>query len=97
LSEKEQAGGAGEQPGQQQPVALAARQRLYRRLRALRGEEKIAQVRVDVTRSAVDRDGVVAVADGVEDGAFGIQLLALLVVIGRLDVGAAAHFAVIRR
>ena len=43
---------------------------------------------MDVARAAVDGDGVVAVADRVEHRALGIELLALLIVVGDLHVGA---------
>ena len=42
-----------EQPGEQQPIAFAARQRLHRRLRALGRKQKIAQV--GVARGAAGR------------------------------------------
>ena len=85
-----------EQPREQQPVALAARQRLHRRSGALGREEKVAQVSVDMTRLAVDGDGVVPVADRVEDRPLGIELLALLIVVGDLNVRAAADRAAVR-
>ena len=48
-----------------------------------------------VTRLAVHGHGVVAVADGVDDRAIGIELLALLIVVRDLHVGAAPHLAAI--
>ena len=50
-----------------------------------------------MTRLAVHRHGVVAVADRVDDGAIGIELLALLIVVGHLHVGAAPDLAGLRR
>ena len=97
LVEHEHVGRPREQPRQQQPVALAARQRLHRRPRPLGREQEVAQVAVDVLATAVDGDRVVAVADRVEDGALGIELLALLIVVGDLHVGAAAHLAGVGR
>jgi hypothetical protein len=51
---------------------------------------------VHVLRLPVDDDGVVAVADGVEDGSFRIELLALLVVVRDRDVRSASDLAGIR-
>ena len=64
----EQVGRPREQPGEQQAVALAARQRLDRRCARSARKQEVAQVGVDVARSAVRRSGVVAVADRVEHG-----------------------------
>ena len=69
---------------------------LHRRARPLGREEEIAQVAVDVARPAVDGHHVVAVADRVEHGPVGVELLALLVVVGDLHVGAAPDLARIR-
>ena len=49
----------GKQPREQQPIALAAGQRLHRRQRPLGRKQKIPQVAVDVLRPPVDRHGVV--------------------------------------
>ena len=45
---------------------------------------------------AVDRHGIVTVCDGLPDGALGIELFALLVVVGELHVRAAPHLSGIR-
>ena len=84
-----------EQPRDQQAVAFAARQRLHRRSGPFGREEEVAQVAVHVTRLAVDDDGVVAIADGVEHRPLRIELLALLIVVRDLDVGAVAHAAAV--
>ena len=83
----------GEQPRQQQAVALAAGQRSHRRLRALAREQEVREVADDVPRLAVDDDGGVAVADAVGDRRVGIELLALLIEVGDLQPGAAPHLA----
>ena len=74
--------------GQHQPVALAARQRLHRRHRALAREQEVGEVADDVPRLAVDDDGGVAVVDAVGDGRLGIELFALLIEVGDLQAGA---------
>src|SRR5207247_11200098 len=76
---------------------LAARQRLDRRARTLRGEQKILEVSVDVPAHAGHGDGVVAVANRVDDRSLGIELLPLLIEICDLHVGAALDTARIRR
>ena len=91
--EHEHVGGPREQPREQQAVALAARQRLYRRTRPLRGKQEVGQVAVHVTGPSVDGDAAVAVTDGVEDRRLGIQLLALLIVVSDLDVHARPDLA----
>ena len=50
-----------------------------------------------VPRDAVHGDGVAAIADGVHDRALGIELLALLVVVRHLHVGAVPHGAGVGR
>ena len=55
--------GPREQPRQQQPVALAARQRLAPATAPAPAETESAQIAVHVLRLPVDGDGVVAVAD----------------------------------
>ena len=61
------------------------------------GKQKVAQVRIHVARAAVDDHRVAAVAHRVEHRPFRVELLALLVVIGDLDVGAASDLAPVRR
>ena len=55
------------------------------------GKRKSREVAVNVARAAVDGDRVVALADRVEDGSLRIELLALLIVVGDLHIGAASH------
>ena len=50
-----------------------------------------------VARATVRGDGVVALADRLEDRLVRIELLALLIVVRDLDVGAAPHLALVRR
>ena len=82
-----------QQPREQKPVAFAAGERLHRRIRALGRKQKIAQVAVDVLRPAIHGHRIVAFADGVEHRALGVELFALLVVVGDLHVRAAPHLA----
>jgi hypothetical protein len=91
LVEHEHVHRARQQPREQKPVALAARERLDRRERALGWKEKIAQVPVDVLRPAVHRHRIVAFANGVEHRALRVELLALLVVVRNLHVRAAPN------
>ena len=56
LVEDQHVRGTREQPREQQPVALAARQQLHRRLRALAREQEIREVADHVPRLAVDDD-----------------------------------------
>ena len=95
LVEHEDVGRPREQPRQQQPVALAARQRLHRRLRALAREQEIRQVADHVTWLAVDDDRVVAAVDGVGDRALRIELLALLIEIRDLQARAVPDVALV--
>jgi len=97
LVEHQDIGRPREQPGQQQPVALAARQRLHGRTRPLWREQEVFEVAVDVAEASGHRHPIVAVADGVDDRALGVELFALLVVVGHLHVGAAPHRAGIGR
>ena len=94
LVEHQDVGRPREEPGQQQPVALAARQRLDRRQRALAREQKIREVADDVPRLAVDDDRVVAVVDAVGDRPLGIELLALLIEVRDLERGPLADVPV---
>ena len=59
-------------------------------MRALAREQEVGQIADDVPRLAVDDDDVVAVVDGVGDGAIGIELLALLIEVGDLEPRASA-------
>ena len=83
----------GKEPRQQESIALAARERFHRRQRSLGRKQKIPQVAVDVLRPAVDRHRVVTVGDRFPDRAIGIELLALLIVVGDLHVRAAPHLS----
>ena len=88
---------AGEQAREEQAVPLAARERLDGRPRALVGKQEIPQVAVHVTRLPVDRHRIVPVAHRVEHRALGVELLALLIVVGRLHVCAPPHLPLVRR
>jgi hypothetical protein len=83
--------GAREQARQQQTIALAARQRLHGRIRALRAEQEIAEVRHHVFALAADLDPVRARADRLDDGLLRIELLAHLVEVRNLHVRAEPH------
>ena len=94
LVEHQHVGRPREQPRQQQPVALAARQRLApasARARAETGSRAGSRARGACW--PFDGHGVVAVADRVDHRPLGIELLALLVVVGDLHVRAAPHLA----
>ncbi len=95
LVEHEHVGRAREQPREQQPVALAARQRLDGRPRALGRKEEVLEVAVDVARDAADRHRVAAVGHRVDDGSLGIELRALLIEVRDLDVRALPHLAAV--
>ena len=75
-----------------QPPALAARQRLDRRARLLRLEQKVLHVADDVARLAVD-DHLVAAAAGQDRGhrRLGVEAFAPLVERGDLEIGAELH------
>ena len=88
---------ACEQAREQQPVALAARQRTHRREGPFGWKQELLQIPVHVLRLAVHEDSVAAVGDGVEHGTIGIELLALLIVVDDLDAGAAPHLALVWR
>ena len=92
LVEHEQVERSREQPREQQPVSLAARQRAHRRARAVGREEKILQIAVHVLRrDPRDLDEVRAVGDAVEHALLGIELLAQLVEVRDLEPGAEAN------
>ena len=87
LVEHQQVERPREEPRQQQPVALAARQHAHRGARAFRRKEKVLQVAHHMLAGAVDLDVLGAVADVLQHGAIGIELLAQLVEVGDLEIG----------
>ena len=91
--EHQHVGRTREEPRQQQAVAFAARQRLHRRARAIGRKQEVFEIAVHVARAPGNRDAVVAVAHGIDHRALGVELLALLVVVGHLHVGAVANRA----
>ena len=93
----QQVGRAGEQPGQQQAVALATRQGTHGGTGAVGREQEVLQIADDVATIAVDLDVIGTGADGVGHGAFGIELFAQLVEIGNLQVAAQANAARVGR
>ena len=97
LVQHQHVGRLGEEPGQQQPVPLAAGQRPHRRARPLRREEEVLQVAEDVLARAADLHEVGAVRDAVEHGRVRIELLAQLVEVRDLEAGALADAPAVRR
>ena len=93
LVEHEHVGRPREQPREQQPVALAARQRLHRRSRALGRKQKVFEIAVHVARTPPTVTVSLPSADGVDDRALGIELLALLIEVRDLHVRAAPDLA----
>src|SRR5262249_57703931 len=94
LVEDEDVRGTGEEAREEQPVPLAAGEHAHRRVRAPRREEEVAEVARGVlarwTTAAGQLDPVGAGAHGLGDGLLRVQLLAHLVEVGGLDVGAEA-------
>ncbi len=97
LVQHEHVGGLREQPREQQPVALAAREHAHRRIRALRREQEIAEVADDVAPSLAFADPVRVRAHGRRDGGVGIELRAQLVEVGDAQLRAQPHRAGIGR
>ena len=81
----------GEQPGQDDAVALAAGQRRHRGHGPLGAEEEALEVADDVARPAVDEDVVAAVGDGLGHGLVGVELPPQLVEVADLEIGARLH------
>ena len=98
LVEHEQVERPREQPREQQPIALAARQRAHRRARAIGREEKVLQVAEHVLARCRRRSiEVGAVGDAVEHAALRIELLAQLIEVRDLEAGAEADRARVGR
>ena len=66
-------------------------------LRPLGRKQEVLEVAVYVPRDAADGHGVVALGDGVDDRPLRIELLALLIEIGDLHIGAAPDLAAVGR
>ena len=80
----QQVAGLGEQPSEQQAITLAARQHAHGRIQALGRKQEIAKITRHVPRLTVDDHGIAAAAGHiVGDGRSRIELLALLIKIGR--------------
>ena len=94
LVENEQIERPGEEPGQQQPVPLAAGEGPHRRPGAIGREEEILEVAEDVAAIRSDVDVVGSTGDAVEYGSIGIELFPELIEVGDLEVGAVADFPV---
>ena len=86
-------GGQGEQPGQQQAVALATGQGAHRAVGAFGSEQEVAQVAHDMLAGAVDLDPLAAWADGVGQGGVQVQSGAHLVEVGHLQLRAPPNAA----
>src|SRR5688572_18830024 len=82
---------AREEAGEQQAIALAARERLHRSARALGREEEIAEVADDVLARAVELDEIAAGRNRVGEGGFLFEDRAELVEVGDYDLRAEAH------
>ncbi len=89
LIEHQQVGRAGEQLGQQQPVALAPGQGADRLAGALRAEKEVLEIGQDMTRATAHIDLVAAPGHVVLDRLGQIELGAQLIEIGDLEVGPA--------
>ena len=95
LVQHQHGGGAGEQAGQQQAVALAAREGPHGRMRAGGREQKVAQVAAHMLALPVDLDPLAAGADEVFQRGVQVNRVAQLVEVGHLQVGAAADGAAV--
>ena len=93
LVQHQQVGRAGEQPRQQQAVAFATRQGAHRRVGPVGREQEVLQIAHDVAARAIDLDVFRAGADRVGHALLGVELLAQLIEIGDLQVGAQPHRA----
>ena len=97
LVQHQQVGRAGEQPRQQQAVALTARQGAHRRVGAVGREQEVLQIAHDVAARAIDLDVFRAGADRVGHALLGVELLTQLVEIGNLQVRTQPHRAGVGR
>ena len=106
LVQHEHVGPLQEEPREQQPVALAARERLHLHLLHRNREEQVVEVIAERDPLARQLDEVLALADvaanalaqgGFVDAPLRIELCALLVVVGGAGVLADDHVAFVRR
>src|SRR6185437_13603513 len=97
LVEHQQIGGLGEEPREQQPVALATGEHPDRRARALRRKEEVAQIADDMLALAADFHPFRSRTDHVGERRFRVQLLAELVEVCNPEIRAEAHAALIGR
>ena len=96
--EDQHIGGLGQCPGQQQAVALAARQGRDRLAQLGLGEQEVLGVGGDMFGHAAHQNAVAAArGQGVPQGHVRLQPLARLVQIDRLEVRAHAHRAFVGR
>ena len=93
LVKDQQVGGLGQEPGQDDAVALAAGQGGHRTQGALGAEKETLEIAHHVARPAVDEDVVAAVRHGVGHGLLRIQLPPQLIEVADLQVGALLHGA----
>ena len=97
LVEHQHVAGLGEQARQQQAVALATAERAHGRVGARRREQEVLQVAHDVLARAVDLDPLAARADEVGQRGVEVEVVAHLVEVGDLQVGALLDGAAVGR
>ena len=97
LVHHQQVAGIEEEACQEEPCTFAARECLDRRAGALRGEEEVAQIAVEVFADAADGDELLALGDVFGHGGLGVERAAELVEEGRLHVAPQALLARLRR
>ena len=88
-------GRAGKEAGQQQAVALAAREAAHGAACTGRAEQKVGEVALDVFALAVDLDPLAAGADEVLQRGVQVDGIAHLVEVGHLHIAALAHLAAV--
>ena len=91
--EHEHVRGLEEESRKEQSGPLAAGEQPYRNTGPLRREEEVLQVAVHMAGPAIDRDPVVAVGDGVDDRAVGVEPLARLIEVDNLEPRAGANLS----
>ena len=81
-------GGQGEKASKKQPVSLSARERAHRNVRPTRRKEKVSKIGDDVLFLAADFDPIGARRDGFGHSLREIELLAKLIEVSDLQIGA---------
>ena len=85
-----------EEAGKQEAVALSSREHLGRHADTVRGKEKVAQVAMDVARPALEGDGLGLSGDVPADAFLTVDLVAELIEVDDLKLGAEFHRALLR-